>query len=164
MSDPANAETASSTSGWLCRRCGGAPDHAQEFACAACGWPWSVCQACGNLVPLFRDEPGQEDRCDSCGPSEAVTVPNRNDELGQKMLAVFTGLAEGRNAMKTKSGVPWDRFSVIQAAWRAAGSPHRGDPSWNAWEWEREELRRQLGSKRAFGQPNPPAPGSEKNP
>jgi hypothetical protein len=158
MDDSANAKKASASSDWRCRSCSGAPDHAQDFACAACGWPWSACQECGNPVALFRDEPGQEDRCEVCGPSETATISRADDQLGQKILAVLTGLGDGARAMKTKSGVPWERFSVIQAAWRAAGSPHRGDPGWNAWQWEREELRRQLGSKRAFGRPTLPAP------
>ena len=153
MDDRTDAEIASIPSEWVCRRCGGAPDHAQDFDCAACGWPWSVCQRCGNLVPLFRDKPGQEERCDSCGPSESVSTPQANDEFGQKILAVLTGLGDGAHAMKTKSGVPWERFSVIQAAWRDAGSPKRGDPGWHVWVTERDKLRRQLGSKRAFGPP-----------
>jgi hypothetical protein len=111
-------------------------------------------------VPLFRDEPGREDRCDSCGPSESVRAPNANDEFGRKILAVLTGLATGRDEMKAKSGVAWERFSVITAAWRAAGSPKRGDPGWNAWIGVRNQLRLQLGSKRAFGPPVPSEPDS----
>ena len=145
---------------WACRRCGGAPDPAQDFACGSCGWPWSVCQGCGELVPLFHDESGQEDRCDACGPSESLRAPNANSELGQKMLAVIVGLTDGTNAMKTKSGVPWERFSVITDAWRSAGSPGRGDPGWNDWVNVRNELRVQLGSKRGFRMPTSPEPGS----
>ncbi len=132
---------------WTCRRCGGAPDRSQDFDCATCGWPWIVCQSCGNLVPLFRDEPGQEDRCDACGPSESVSEPN--PEMVAKFAAVLTGLASGRDQMKAKSDVAWDRFSLVTAAWRAAGSPKRGEPGWNAWLGVRNDLRLQLGSKRA---------------
>jgi hypothetical protein len=147
---------------WRCRRCGGAPDHAQDFDCATCGWPWSVCQDCGSLVPLFRDEPGREERCDACGPSEAVSAPN--PESVAKLAAVIAGLTSGRNEIKAKSGVAWERFSVMTAAWRVAGSPKRGDPGWNAWLGVRNELRLQPGSKRGFGHPTSPESGSEKNP
>ncbi len=124
---------ASISSDWTCRRCAGPPDHAQDFECVTCGWAWSVCQSCSNLVPLFRDELGREARCDACGPSEASHAPDPNAELGQKMLAVLTGLADGRNAMSSKSGIPWERHSVITRAWRASGSPKRSDPGWDAW-------------------------------
>jgi hypothetical protein len=156
MDDLSNPETAGTSSDWMCRRCCGAPDHSQDFACATCGWLWSVCQDCGNLVPLYRDKPGQEDRCDACGPSEAASTPKADDEFGQRLLAVLTGLGDGTRAMKTKSGVPWERFSIIRAAWRAAGSPKRTDSGWQAWVLERDRLRRQLGSKRAFGPPTSP--------
>lgn len=137
----------SATDAWTCRRCGGAPDHGQDFDCATCGWPWSVCAQCGGLVPLFRDEPGQEGRCEACGPSESVSEPS--PEMVAKFTAVLIGLATGREEMRAKSGVAWDRFSVMTTAWRAAGSPRRGDPGWNAWLGVRNELRLQLGSKRA---------------
>lgn len=69
------------------------------------------------------------------------------------MLATLTGVADGAQAMKVKAGVPSERFSAIQAAWRAAGSPKRSDPGWGAWVMERDSLRGRLGSKRAFGPP-----------
>ncbi len=130
-----------------CRRCGGAPDRSQDFDCATCGWPWSVCESCGSLVPLFRDQPGEEDRCDACGPSESVSEPN--PEMVARFATLLAGLDAGRDQMKAKSGVAWDRFTVMTAAWRASGSPKRGGPEWDAWLSVRNEIRLRLGSKRA---------------
>ena len=146
---------------WSCRRCSAVPDHAQDFECAACGWPWSV-RAAAALCHFFATSRVREDRCDSCGPSEAVSEPN--PEFVAKFAAVLAGLATGRDEMKAKSGVAWERFSVITAAWRAAGSPKRSDPGWNSWLGVRNQLRFQLGSKRAFGPPTSTEPGSEENP
>jgi hypothetical protein len=106
-------------------------------------------------VPLFRDEPGQAGRCATCGPSEATPLPDdpQADEIAKKMIATLIGLADGRNSMLSKSGIPWERHAAMMAAWRAAGSPKRTDSGWDAWCVTRDELRLRLGSQRAFRPP-----------
>lgn len=125
-----------------CSACRSDLDGAERFACAECGRPQALCTRCQNIVNLFA---GTSD-CALCGASRAT--PEQVQTAREAARRMGAGLKQGRDEMRARSGVAYDRHKIITAAWIAAGRPRRGDPDWYDWLGVKYQLRRSLGLER----------------
>jgi hypothetical protein len=82
-----------------------------------------------------------------CAPGGAGDLAQAS-ELAEGIRRMFAGLAEGREAMTSRSGVAYEHHRIVTQAWIAAGRPRKGDPDWLNWLGQKYQLRRQLGLPR----------------